>query len=133
MTAVCPGVKVPLKETPVAVRVQAAPATFVVQEPGMPTKFVNVVVSETVWLTLPLLVMFSVTLSSLPGPVQASGSLIEAASRLTVTWNEQVAVLLRASVAVQLTVVTPTLKLVAEGGVQATVTPGQLSETVGGL
>ena len=42
----------------------------------------------------------------------------------------QVAVLPEASVAVQVTVVTPTGKQVPEGGLQTTVTPGQLSVAV---
>src|SRR5204863_2958922 len=49
----------------------------------------------------------------------------------TVTVNEHVAVLPEASVAVQVTVVVPTLKLEPEGGVQDVVTPGQLSDAVG--
>ena len=50
---------------------------------------------------------------------------------MTVTVNEQVAVLPDPSVAVQVTVVVPAGKLEPEGGTQATVTPGQLSLTVG--
>src|ERR1044071_8666619 len=42
----------------------------------------------------------------------------------------QVAVLPDASVAVQVTVVTPTGKQLPDGGLQTTVTPGQLSEAV---
>ena len=49
---------------------------------------------------------------------------------LTVTVKEQVALLLAVSVAVQVTVVTPLAKLEPLGGVQATVTPGQLSVAV---
>lgn len=48
------------------------------------------------------------------------------------TVKEQVAVLPDASVAVQVTVVVPTGKHVPDGGVQVAVTPGQLSEAVGG-
>ena len=48
----------------------------------------------------------------------------------TVTVKLQVAVLPEASVAVQVTVVTPTGKQLPEGGVQTTVTPGQLSLAV---
>ena len=48
----------------------------------------------------------------------------------TVTVKLQVAVLPEASVAVQVTVVTPVGKQLPEGGVQTTVTPGQLSEAV---
>lgn len=44
----------------------------------------------------------------------------------------QVAVLLEASVAVQVTVVVPTAKIVPEAGTQLTVAPGQLSVTVAG-
>ena len=44
--------------------------------------------------------------------------------------NEQVAVLPEASVAVQVTVVTPSGKQLPEGGLQTTVTPGQLSVAV---
>jgi hypothetical protein len=50
----------------------------------------------------------------------------------TVTVNEQVAVLPDASVAVQVTVVVPAGKIDPEGGVHEVVTPGQLSEAVGG-
>jgi hypothetical protein len=49
-----------------------------------------------------------------------------------VTVKEQLAVNPTASVAVQLTVVTPRLKLEPDGGEQTAVTPGQLSEAVGG-
>jgi len=48
----------------------------------------------------------------------------------TVTEKLQVAVLLDASVAVQVTVVVPFAKHEPDGGVQATVTPGQLSDAV---
>jgi hypothetical protein len=48
----------------------------------------------------------------------------------TLTVKLQVAVLPLASVAVQVTVVTPTGKHEPDGGVQTTVTPGQLSEAV---
>jgi hypothetical protein len=47
------------------------------------------------------------------------------------TVNEQVAVLPEVSVAVQVTVVVPAGKAEPDGGVQATVTPGQLSVAVG--
>ena len=50
---------------------------------------------------------------------------------LTVTVNEQVAVLLDVSVAVQVTVVVPTGNDAPEIGVHAAVTPGQLSLDVG--
>ena len=50
----------------------------------------------------------------------------------TATVNEQVAVLPEASVAVQVTVVTPIGNIDPDGGVHATVTPGQLSDAVGG-
>jgi hypothetical protein len=46
--------------------------------------------------------------------------------------NEQVAVLPAVSVAVQVTVVTPMGKQEPEGGLQTTVTPGQLSVATGG-
>ncbi len=49
-----------------------------------------------------------------------------------VTVNVHVAVLPEASVAVQVTVVMPVGKQEPDGGLQAKVTPGQLSETVGG-
>lgn len=49
-----------------------------------------------------------------------------------VTVNEQVAVLLAASVAVQVTVVVPSGNDEPLGGTQAVVTPGQLSLAVGG-
>ncbi len=49
---------------------------------------------------------------------------------VTVTVKEQVAVLPEASVAVQVTVVVPTGKQSPDGGVQLTVTPGQLSVAV---
>jgi hypothetical protein len=51
---------------------------------------------------------------------------------VTVTVNEQVASLPAASVAVQVTVVTPTEKLPG-GGTQETVAPGQLSATGGSV
>jgi hypothetical protein len=47
------------------------------------------------------------------------------------TVNEQVAVKLTASVAVQVTVVVPTAKQVLAGGLQTTLTPAQLSLPVG--
>jgi hypothetical protein len=47
-----------------------------------------------------------------------------------VTVNEQLAVLPDPSVAVHVTVVTPTGKQEPDGGEQATMTPGQLSEAV---
>jgi hypothetical protein len=49
-----------------------------------------------------------------------------------VTTNEQELVLPDASVAVQVTVVMPIGNEDPEGGLQEAVTPGQLSETVGG-
>ena len=49
-----------------------------------------------------------------------------------VTVKLHVAVLPDASVAVQVTVVTPTLKHVPDGGTHTTVTPGQLSVATGG-
>ena len=50
---------------------------------------------------------------------------------ITVTVNEQLVVLLAASVAVQLTVVVPLAKAEPDAGMQATVAPGQLSLTTG--
>jgi hypothetical protein len=50
---------------------------------------------------------------------------------ITVTVNWHCAMLLLESVAVQVTVVVPTLKQVPDGGAQLSVAPGQLSETVG--
>ena len=50
---------------------------------------------------------------------------------LTVTVKVQVAVLLDASVAVQVTVFVPTANSVPEPGVQLVVTTGQLSAAVG--
>jgi hypothetical protein len=47
---------------------------------------------------------------------------------LTVTVNEQVPVLLEASVAVQFTVVVPAAKVEPEAGEQEMVAPAQLSE-----
>ena len=49
----------------------------------------------------------------------------------TVTVKLQLAVLLDASVAVQVTVVVPTLNGEPDAGLQVNVTPGQLSLTVG--
>ena len=49
---------------------------------------------------------------------------------LTVTVNEQLAVLPAASVAVLVTVVVPFGKVEPEGGLLTTVTPGQLSVAV---
>ena len=51
---------------------------------------------------------------------------------LTATVKLQFAVLPEASVAVQVTVVTPTGKQEPAGGLQTTVTPGQLSVATGG-
>ena len=50
----------------------------------------------------------------------------------THTWKLQVAVLPDVSVAVQVTVVQPRGKQLPDGGLQAVVTPGQLSLAVGG-
>ena len=50
----------------------------------------------------------------------------------TVTWNEQVATLPLASVAVHVTFVFPNGKSEPEAGTQVVVTPGQLSDAVGG-
>ena len=50
---------------------------------------------------------------------------------VTVTVKLHVALLPEASVAVQVTVVVPTVKLDPEGGLQLVVTPGQLSAAVG--
>jgi len=47
--------------------------------------------------------------------------------------NEQVAVFPAASVAVHVMVVTPTGNTEPEGGLQITVVPGALSDTVGAL
>jgi hypothetical protein len=52
---------------------------------------------------------------------------------LTVTVNEQVTLLLLASVAVQVTVVVPLGKTEPGAGVQLVVAPGQLSEACGTL
>jgi hypothetical protein len=60
------------------------------------------------------------------GQVMAGGML-----SLTVTVNVHIAMLLEASFAVQVTVVTPLAKLVPEAGKQVTVGFGQLSEAVG--
>jgi hypothetical protein len=49
----------------------------------------------------------------------------------TVTLKVQVLVFPAASVAVQVTVLVPTGKVVPEGGLQTAVTPGQLSVAVG--
>jgi len=49
----------------------------------------------------------------------------------TCTLNEQLAVFPEASVAVQVTEVTPVAKQEPEAGVHTTETPGQLSEAVG--
>jgi hypothetical protein len=54
----------------------------------------------------------------------------QAAKRLTLKLQE--AVLPEASVAVHVTVVVPTGKIEPDGGMHAVVTPGQLSEAVGG-
>ena len=50
---------------------------------------------------------------------------------VTVTLNVEVAVLPAASVAVQVTSVVPTGNMLPEAGLQTTLTPGQLSDTVG--
>ena len=57
--------------------------------------------------------------------------IVGACVSFTVTVNEQLAVLPLVSVAVQLTVVVPFGKAEPDAGVQATVTPGQLSLAVG--
>ena len=62
----------------------------------------------------------------LPGQVKVGSSV-----SLTLTVNAHVLVLPLASVAVQVTVVTPLLKLLPLDGRQATVAPGQLSLAVG--
>lgn len=67
--------------------------------------------------------MFVVTLA---GQVTAGAWL-----SLTVTVKEQLAVFFEASVAVQVTVVTPFWKVVPDAGEQPTVAPVQLSEAVG--
>jgi predicted nucleotidyltransferase len=66
------------------------------------------------------------------GAVTLAGQTIDGGCvSLTVTVNDQDAVLLEASVAVQLTVVVPFGNVEPEAGVQTNVAPGQLSETVG--
>ena len=52
---------------------------------------------------------------------------------MTVTVNVHWAVLLELSVAVHVTVAVPLLKVDPEGGLQATLTPEQLSEPVGAV
>ena len=79
----------------------------------------------------PLLVIVKVLATTLPGPVQTSGSVTAKLTRLTEMVKLHVAVLLDASVAVQVTVVVPRGKFAPEGGLQATVAPGQLSVGVG--
>ena len=70
----------------------------------------------------------------MPGPVQASGSNADPLTRLTVTVKLHEAELFAPSVAVQVTVVTPTLKLLPEAGVQTGVlTLEHPSLTVGGF
>jgi hypothetical protein len=66
---------------------------------------------------------------SLPTVMFAGQVIVHAACTLTV--NEQLAVLLDASVAVQVTVFAPTGKQVPDGGAHTTLTPGQLSVGVG--
>jgi hypothetical protein len=64
-------------------------------------------------------------------PTKISDGQVMPVQVMTVTVNEQLAVLAAASVAVQLTVVVPSGKLEPEAGTQAVVTPGQLSVAVG--
>jgi hypothetical protein len=57
--------------------------------------------------------------------------IVGAIASVTVTANVQLAVFDDASVAVQVTVVVPTLNVEPDAGVQTTVAPGQLSDAVG--
>jgi len=61
----------------------------------------------------------------------AGQTTIGGSASLTVTVKLQLLVLPAASVAVQVTGVVPVVKLVPVGGLQVTVTPGQLSLAVG--
>jgi hypothetical protein len=58
---------------------------------------------------------------------QTGGVICPSGEPVTVTVNEQVALLPDASVAVQVTVVVPNGNVEPGGGVQTVVTPGQLS------
>ncbi len=64
-------------------------------------------------------------------PTKISDGQVIPVQVMTVTVNEQVAVRLEASVAVQVTVVVPNGKFAPEAGTHAVVTPGQLSLAVG--
>ena len=70
--------------------------------------------------------VFTAYTAPLGGPVMVTTGL----GFVTVTVKLQVAWLLLASVAVQLTVVVPTGKVAPDGGMQLVVTPGQLSFAV---
>lgn len=92
----------------------------------------NVVVATALTAALPLLVIVIVPVTVLPGPVQASGSLADAAILLTVTLNEHEFELLAASLTEQVTVVTPSGNAEPDAGVQTGApTPEQLSLTDG--
>jgi len=87
----------------------------------------GVQLSEAVTLTLGM-AAWQLALADavvLAGQLTVGGSL-----SLTLTVNEQEAVLPEASVAVQVTVVVPFKKVEPDGGLQLTVAPGQLSVTV---
>lgn len=78
--------------------------------------------------------MTSVAETVLPGPVQASGSPTEPRTLPTVTVKLHEAGLFAASLTEHVTVVTPTLKLLPEGGTQVgDPTPEQLSLAVRGF
>jgi hypothetical protein len=105
---------------------------FAAQPPGRATSPAgSVQAADTVVAAAPLLTNEDAPVTVLPGPVQASGSESAKPARLTPTEKLHVDMLFEASVALQLTVVTPTGKTEPEGGVQTAVTPGQLSETAG--
>jgi hypothetical protein len=108
--------------------------TLVVQLPGTAGKVAgSATTAETGSDPLLLLVIVKVPVTALPGPVQASGSVTEKLTRLTVIVKLQVAVLLDVSVVVQVTVVVPTTKFEPEGGLHTVVAIAQLSLVVGAL
>jgi hypothetical protein len=84
-------------------------------------------VADTVCEVAALLVKVNDTVTRLPGPVQASGTLtVGCPTLLTVTVKLQVAVPAALSAAVQVTVVVPIGKVDPEGGTQVTTAPSQL-------
>jgi hypothetical protein len=122
LTAVQVTVVAPNEKTAGEVMTVPEPVLQVTVGAGLP-----VTVGENETLVLHCPGVFGSTMSA--GQEMVGG--VPAVLRLTVTEKLHCAVLPAASVAVQLTGVIPTPKDVPEAGVQAVVTPGQLSVAVG--